>query len=254
MKKFPLGRIIAHAGGNVSGRNYTNSVEAFERSAPVVSLIEFDVLWANDGLIIAHGGLEESYGLKVRFSKVSIREFKKQKYLGTFSLMSLSDLCFRLIDHDTHVVLDLKCYSDKEYRGMLEEISRIAQINGVQDKIIPQVYSPDNYDAATELGFRNTILALWKNYNDVRTDQARDCLVHCLSGPAEGFRGLSIHARHFALDGGQKDSGLSAFFFDLTGSVFVHGQKREEEEELLARGLGLYSHYAVDWVQHLSLL
>ena len=249
MKDFPLGRYIAHAGGAISERRYTNSLEAFELSAPIVPIVELDVVQALDGIIVAHDGQEKAYGLKSAFSDISIKEFETCRYAGAFSVMSLDTLCARMVTHKSHVVLDLKSSTDVDYRNSIAEVARVAFKHGVEDKLVPQVYSPDNYDAVLEQGLRNTILALWKNYGNVRTDRAKECVTHCFSNKTNGFQALSVAARHFVSDNGPAGHDLSDFFFECSESVFLHGQKPEEEEGLISRGFGLFSHYAVDWVK-----
>ena len=90
---YSRGRLIAHAGGNLSGRKYTNSKEALELNLNSASLLEFDVCRASDGLIVAHDGLEKRYGLEGSFTDYTMAEFRSASYHKKYTPREYPKLC-----------------------------------------------------------------------------------------------------------------------------------------------------------------
>lgn len=242
MSAFPRGRLIAHAGGALEGRKYTNSAEAFDNAARLVSLIEQDVCDAVDGLIVAHDGLEHAYGIKRPFSEITTANFATRKYAGAFQAMTLADLLTRLKDTDASVVLDIKTSAPEGYARALSEIMAHCTRLGVTDRTIVQIYSEHDFDCARKLGLEHVILALWKNFGNVWSPECRACIDYCFSPDHAGFRALSMAARHFWKDNRFAADKLARYAFGKTDMVFLHGQPETAERELLARGFGLFTH------------
>lgn len=240
---FVKGRLIAHAGGAVDGRKYSNSVEALEGSRELVSLIEFDICDSADGLIVAHDGLEKHYGLDRPFNAVTTEEFRRTRYEETLSPMSLRDLVSRLTEADASAILDIKAAEIDDYRRALEQICALADEYGVRDKLVPQIYSPEDFAAVREFGLDSFILALWKKYYDVRSAPCRDCIERCFDGPADGFRALSMASWYFWKDGEWVGEDLVEYSFARSPMLFLHGQVEWAEKPLLERGFGLFTHY-----------
>ena len=232
---YSRGRFIAHAGGAVGGRKYTNSVEAFEAAASTVKLIELDICRARDGLIVAHDGLENAYGIKEKFDGITLDEFRSKRFVGKLRTMTLPDLLLRLCRFDTSVILDIKAEDAASYARTIAEISEMTLGLGVRDKLIPQTYCEADLDAASAAGFENTILALWKHYPNVFTPECQACIEYAFGGQGQhdGFRALSMAARHFWRQGDDVAEGLQARVFTLSPMVFLHGQPAEAEGALL---------------------
>lgn len=247
---YKYGRFIAHAGGIIGAHKYTNSVEAFESAAQSVGLIELDIVRALDGLIVAHDGMEKAYSIKTLFADVTMDEFRKKRFVGTYKPMALSDLIERLQNANVHVVLDLKSESIDQYSIDVGEVATLANLHKVRHKIIPQAYSKEDIDAAAAAGFENLMVALWKNHSNVRTDDCQSLIEYAFpKGSVKGtvdrpFRALSVAARHFWRDGENVATGLAQKMFSRSSMVFVHGQPEAAEADLMARGFGLFSHNA----------
>lgn len=239
---FVKGRLIAHAGGVIENRKYTNCVEALEHSRKYVDLIEFDVCKALDGFIVAHDGLESRYEFDGKFADITLEEFVKLKYLKIFHPMSVSDLISRLPESSANIILDIKSENSTDYRSALNIISILCDEHDVSNKVIIQVYNLDDISSAKEFGFKNTILALWKNYYDIRSKKCRDCVELYLSGVNQGFRALSLRYIYLQEDGVESCPDIVNYYFDQCPMIFIHGQGSEAEENLLQRGFGLYSH------------
>ena len=239
---YSKGRLIAHAGGALGQARYTNSREALENSRSHVSLIEFDVCRVADGLIVAHDGLEANYGLNGSFANHSIETFEKTLYKKKFHPMTMRDLISRLPESAANVILDIKSDSAEDYATILEEISTYCDAFDVRDKVIIQVYSSPDFACARRLGMNNFILALWKNFHDVRSEKCRRCVDFCFSQDPIGFRAISIRAIHFWKDDTEIGHDLMGYFFERSPMMFIHGQATEVEKACLDRGFGLFTH------------
>lgn len=246
---YPKGQFIAHAGGSIGGNRYTNSVEAFENSARKVPLIELDLCRAADGLIVAHDGLEKSYGFSKPFREVSVSDFQASRYIGRYGVMSFPDLCQRLTGGTSCAILDLKTDSDDGFAADVAEIYAIASAAGVLDRIIPQVYSIANYDAVRRQGFENFILALWKFFPNVNSQACTQCVEHCFRPEEPGFHALSLAFQHVWKEGRMIEQQFTTRFRDRAPMMFIHGQPPEAEVSILASGYGIFSHEAVTWVE-----
>lgn len=242
LSKYVHGRLIAHAGGMYDGRKYTNSLEAFERSRQKVNLIELDICDVSDGLIVAHDGLEKRYGISGSFIESTLTEFTSSRFDGILTPMSVRQMIPLLKEGETRVVCDIKTAEASGYQSALDEIRHYALEHGVMDKVIIQIYNPDDYDAAIKRGFDHYILALWKFYGNIQSDKAKACIDHCFSGDHKGFRALSVDKIHFLKDGKWAGDEVARYLFSKTPMVFVHGQLEQHEEMLMRKGFGLFSH------------
>ena len=240
--KYVKGRLIAHAGGNIATRKYTNCCEALEASRKHVDLLEFDVCRASNGLIVAHDGLENRYGVNGKFADLTVEEFSSLRYLSIFHTMSLRDLISRLSESQASIVLDIKSESAAEYAYALKKIVEYCEEYYVCEKVIVQVYSPDDISCAQSLGVENIILALWKNYYDVRTKKCRDCIELCFKSEVRGFRALSMRSIYFWEAGVSAGEDIIDYLFEQSPMIFLHGQSIDIEEKLLRSGFGLYTH------------
>jgi glycerophosphoryl diester phosphodiesterase len=239
---YSHGKLIAHAGGLIKGKRYTNSVEALERAHNLFDLIELDVCRAADGLIVAHDGLEWKYGLTASFAETTVADFTATSFDGTLRPMSVRDLISKMPQINASVILDIKARDQADYDSAIAEIARYCDEFGMRDKVIVQVYSPQDFASTEVNGMTNIILALWKNYHSIRSDKCRHCVEQCFNGEVRGFRAMSIRAAHFWRDGEEVRHDIIDYYSELSPMIFLHGQDAEIEENLLNRGFGLFTH------------
>ena len=81
---YVKGRLIAHAGGAMGPARYTNSWEAFENSCRHVSLVEFDICRAANGLIVAHDGLRKTMASRGSFQIIPLRHSVERSTIRNF--------------------------------------------------------------------------------------------------------------------------------------------------------------------------
>lgn len=151
--------IIAHAGGEIGGRTYTNSLDAVKGSYDSgIRLMEIDFEWTRDNRLVAthswDGFISSFFGVPVDI--YSYEEFVHFDMINDWQqfypdlLQDWTD-----IHSDTFIVTDIK---DRN----IEALGKIIKNNPYMvNKLIPQVYNFEEYLKAEKLGFENIILTLY---------------------------------------------------------------------------------------------
>jgi hypothetical protein len=153
---------IAHAGGRVDDKTYSNSMEAVESSiARGFTAIEVDVVQCRDGFIVAHDGMESSYGVK-DFGEVHEAEFNaRNRVYGRYTPLNLDWLAMKSRQAPAvRWVIDAKVSGPRDYGRLLQ---RLAQA-GLQGSAVPQVYNVIDAAVAIGHGFEVLLFATWKHY------------------------------------------------------------------------------------------
>lgn len=236
------GRVIVHAGGVINGDKYTNSKEALEASCRRASLIELDVVECRDGLIVAHDGLESEYGFKSGFKDITVDEFERAAFRSRYTTMSV-ERAFRVVrDHDVNLVLDLKAHG-KTYKNSIAEIGALAQEEGVIEKIVPQVYSYEDFETAREWSFYGCIVSLWKRFDrNPFSDTAIEELERIFA--ADPYYPIGIALRYQNTITGEINTEVPDVYKlkSFGVRVYVHAQPPTREEELLRSNFGVFAH------------
>jgi glycerophosphoryl diester phosphodiesterase len=155
-------RRIAHAGGGINNEDYTDSFEAMDRSVKLgFTLIEIDFSWTADARLVClhdwRGGYERFFGTPIT-KLPTLDEFKKLvREKSPYHLCTLDELIPWMENNPKAIlVTDVK-------RENVAALKRIAQkIKGFEDRVIPQIYQPENYSQVSELGYKNIIWTLYK--------------------------------------------------------------------------------------------
>jgi hypothetical protein len=232
--------IIAHAGGEVAGLCYSNSVEAVRASIERgLSAIELDVVSCRDGFIIAHDGMEHDYGLQ-SFGDVSAQSFHKQHMFRSKLTPASFDFLQDIAPAHPQVkfVLDFKESNLLLYSQLLDKINSY----NLAAHVIPQSYRYSDVIACAAKGFRQTIFASWRH--------------HAWSGPSEAliaelkkckqircmWLGLSLrHLRWRSSTDVVTDDPLFPKVESLGLPIFFHALRSGSESELQRKGWGVYS-------------
>lgn len=183
-------KVIAHAMGEIDGKDYTNSLEAMQFNYKRGSRVfEVDVSLTSDNqLVLVHGWFQHSND---RINKpenggypLSYEDFMKSKIYGEYTPLDFDDLLNLMIKYpDIHIVLDAKYTRkfalDGDYNApellndqvsILSYYDRIYDSIQIKDKslferIIVQVYSPDMYKVINDkYKFKHYIYTLYMNY------------------------------------------------------------------------------------------
>lgn len=157
--------LIAHAGGAIYGFKLTNSLEALEGSYENgFKLIEMDFEWTSDGEVVAihDWGPMVKRLFMMEERTLSLEEFKSSQVFMDLTLLEFGEVIeWFEKKEDVFLVTDTKGDNKKLLTYIIENHKKSL------DKIIPQVYSFEEYYLAKDMGFDNIILTLYRsNYSD----------------------------------------------------------------------------------------
>lgn len=232
--------VIAHAGGEVDGVRYSNSVEAVETSLGKGRLaIELDVVPCRDGYIFAHDGMEGHYGL-ASFMDVTQDGFaRNHRFQKAYTPVSLDYLVQKAAHQSAlRFVLDAKCRSLLEYSRFLDLLVE----RGLAAHAIPQCYRYEDVVACAAKGFRHTIFATWKQYAwSGPSPRMRDELARCQRLQAL-WLGVSMrHLRWKSTTEVVTDDPAFAEIAALGLPIYFHALKDGAEQALVDAGWGVYA-------------
>ncbi len=151
---------IAHAGGGYRGLSYTNSIEALEENAASFTLFEIDFEWTKDHHLV---GLHDWGAIFTRFygfeaqGPLEYDTFRKLKSPLNITPVDLPSIKkFLSSNPAARIVTDVK--SDN-----IEALYRIARFfPDFAERFIPQVYQPDGFSKAMEIGYTQVIWTLYQ--------------------------------------------------------------------------------------------
>jgi hypothetical protein len=222
---------IAHAGGRIDDKTYSNAIEAIESSiARGFTAIELDVLQCRDGFIVAHDGMEAAYGV-ASLSAVHEAEFNARcrvykKYTpATFAWLSMQSR----LHPQVRWVIDSKVDGPREFGALLQRLNR----EGLQGAAIPQVYNVVDAAVAISHGFDVILFALWKHF--AADSLSPQCLAELERIKKLKPRWLGISIRHMKWNAPDETSLDDPRFPGLAKSgakIFFHAIKPGHTAEL----------------------
>ncbi|MCX7553266.1 hypothetical protein OS175_05205 [Marinicella sp. S1101] len=160
---------IAHAGGGIDGKTYTNSFQAlnfnYERG---YELFEIDFSWTSDSqLVCLHDWdrtpkwLLDYHGEK----PLTLAEFNQLLHPNlSLKPCNLESLNQWLISHpNAYIVTDIKHNNIQGLKLIKHSIENANQ------RVIPQIYQPEEYQATKDLGYE---LLIWTLYQFPKENKA----------------------------------------------------------------------------------
>ncbi len=167
--------LIAHAGGGLPQGTYSNSAQAFARSAANgFRLIEADFSWTQSGeLVLIHdwdarwslyfGGmvkLPAALARKVLKPARSADEFMEKSMTAGLSQMDMPALISFMQAHPhIRIITDVK----QDNLAALAQIAKQANAESLPlERFIAQIYSPETYEPVRALGFDDIILTTYR--------------------------------------------------------------------------------------------
>lgn len=188
---------VAHAGGQFNGKNYTNSLDALHANKNNYSVFEIDLSWTKDGRLVCihdwHRSFVRSFGKEpteiptlAQFTSL-VRDNSMVKKCTDESLVT-----WMRRNPDKRIVTDIK---GRNIQGLSY---LAAEYPDVQRQFLPQVYSPEEYFRAKELGYDDLIWTLYrydKDNGDV-LEMASTMRLFGITMPRERAEsGLPIHLK-----------------------------------------------------------
>jgi len=158
---------IAHAGGGLDNKVYTNSIAALDHNYALgFRLFELDFIWTSDSqLVCGHDwqdSVDKNHGFRYEVAPTLAqfdRDFANSKY-APCTLGALTDW---LVRHpEVEVVTDIK---DQNLKGL---VLLRQSLGSNASQIIPQIYAPSEYSVVREIGYEQIILTLYRYGGDTR--------------------------------------------------------------------------------------
>lgn len=151
--KLASQHLVAHAGGWIDNRVYTNSREAVERSIKQGrKYVEIDIIETSDGhYVAAHDWklVNKMLG-KERSKPLSLNEFKNAKLYDKYTTMSIKDVAELMEKYPDWYLL-----TDK-----IRDIDYLKENLYYPDRMIVQTFGLLGYFKALKLGFKYPVLRL----------------------------------------------------------------------------------------------
>jgi hypothetical protein len=150
--RFNPHRFIAHAGGQIDGRRYTNSREALDLAYQNgFRLFEFDLIKTSDGrLVAAHDWESWRNATGSTSSEPTEREFKELLLFGAYRTLDLPNLDRWFAEHaDAYLVTD----KVTDFRELVDGFAH-------HNRLIVEVFGVDDFRRARDAGIRYPMLSL----------------------------------------------------------------------------------------------
>ena len=177
---------IAHAGGAIEGKTYTNSIQAWERTyAGGNRVFDADLIFTKDGILVLRHDWNDNLeqGIAMRDSRswmdangmprytvsqegMDYHTFINKKIYYKYDAMSCEDMLNYMAEHeDIYVACDMKDdiaydngnnYDITDGYRYLVDLATEMEIAEVLDRIIVNIYNYDAYDSIMEIyDFKN---------------------------------------------------------------------------------------------------
>lgn len=160
---------IAHAGGGVGGKTYTNRFAALNQNIKNGFLyFELDFNFTKDGQLVCihdwQGSFKEAFGFEAK-ERPTLEEFKRlvKNTPGSKNCTLQSLITWMKQNPSSFIITDVKENNFKALQIMSEKIPDFKK------RIIPQIYYPDNYSSVKKMGYKQIIWTLYR-YNGTNDD------------------------------------------------------------------------------------
>jgi glycerophosphoryl diester phosphodiesterase len=165
---------VAHAMGSINGQSYSNSLEAFQRNLGGFRVFECDNLLLADGTaLVAHDGLEASYGLDKPFKEATWADLAGHRFQGRLTILRSQDVLRLLADHPgVYMIPGPKWARPEIYRAYVRQAAAMGRLD-LLERVMPHVEDQAELDALRAYyPLRNYVLALYHTQAHNRMDDA----------------------------------------------------------------------------------
>ena len=210
---------IAHAGGGVEGKTYTNSFDALDTNLQKgFKYFELDFSFTSDHNLVCIHDWENSFKRSFGFEKTKIPSLPEFEQLvitkSEFNKCTLDSLILWLKENpEAFIITDIK-------GNNIKGLSLIAQKYPDQiNRFIPQIYQPNQFEMAKNLGYKNIIWTLYRYNGNNKSviEFAKNNLLFAITMPIDKAK-----------------SGLSKDLSNLAIPTYVHTINKEDIlEELI---------------------
>lgn len=167
-------RFIAHAGGSINGKVYTNSLEALEVNYKKgFRLFELDIVETLDGHFVAAHDWE--YWKKISGYKGSIpvteKKFKEQKLFGMYKPLGMAEINQWFKEHQDAILVTDKVNKPKAFSELFVD----------KNRLMMEVFSMIDYEQAKKAGIRAALVSeniLNEMQGDIASDFVKKGVTH----------------------------------------------------------------------------
>jgi|TARA_R110002049_G_scaffold309015_1_gene515829 glycerol-3-phosphate cytidylyltransferase len=238
---FAQSRMIAHGGGNYDRHHASNSQVAMEAALNATNIVELDFCMGKDGIIVAHDGFEDRYGLNAPFTETDVATFAASKYEDALSPVPLNEAIQRCTRNGKALVCDIKP-TGETYKQMAQAIREAVAEHGQIERTVIQCYSVADFVEAMRLGYHRVILAVWKYfYRDPLGADAFDFINRCVEINADAVWGISVPYTNKHMSVPSADHPALPRMQAFWKRVFIHGAPPEEYSRILKKNVGLFA-------------
>ena len=161
--KSPKANLVAHSGGEYNGLTYTNSLEALNHNYEKgFRYFEIDFHWTSDEELVATHNWDniiDNYFKLEKQESYTLEEFKEAEMKYNLTQLTFEDVASWLEKHpDAYLITDVKSNNSKALKEVFPKYPQI------MDNIIHQAMSFEEFKLAQELGYKNLILTLYREY------------------------------------------------------------------------------------------
>lgn len=191
---------IAHGGGGLDGKTYSNSVEAMINSYENgLRVYDIDLDYTTDSVLVCCHSWEEnleqdtvpmmeSYSFVDRNGHtqhhitphpLNYSKFKSQKIYRLYSSMSCKDLIIFMVNHpDIYIATDMKADVESSYQYLVD-MAKEMNVDSVLDRIIANVYDYDVYNKIMKIyPFKNTTARQHHVHPNNYYELAKFCIIN----------------------------------------------------------------------------
>ncbi len=241
-------KVIIHAGGSIENCTYTNSLEAIQKNIlkiyelennTNILLCELDCCKIKDSYILAHDGLENSYGLNENFNNYYFNDLTNIKLFNKFTPLFFKDL-YTFINttniHNVRFIIDSKNDLDDEFILHIKQ-----EMKEHFDKIILQVYKKEDI-----IFVKNNniccLYALWKYNCSAFNQEIENNLEYIIQNKIK-ILGISLYFGYLNNeDEISKENLYKLQNYNL--KIFIHGENNYENcLKIIKNNFGLFAHY-----------
>lgn len=189
---------VAHAGGAIGERRYSNSAEAIQSSLEKgFRFIELDFVWTSDGhLVSLHGwGGTAEWMFGHVGPPLTLSGFEEASKRGRYTALSLDGVA-ELMRRKPEMILVTDVKGDN-----LRALEIVAKtVPDIGNRVVPQIYTTEEYLTVRQMGFQRIIWTLYKYRHigdiDRIVKEARGMALYAVCMPARlAKKGYALRLR-----------------------------------------------------------
>ena len=206
-----------------------------------IGLAEVDLVKGKDAIFLAHNGFEERYGFGKPFEEVTAEEFSRARYNGKLTTLNLDEFFELFKEIGGRVIFDIK-NMDEEYDEIAATVCQRVKDTDLEDRVIMQAYCKRDFETVNRLGFRRSILAVWKYYYlSPLGEDAYKFISDCITINDANVWGISIPYYNHHMPAPSIDMPEILRYYAFWKRIFIHGAPQDRYPDILRMNMGVFA-------------